>query len=276
MPWAAKGGRRERGAVGQPGSIRPVAGLAAMTRRTAIGRVRRRLLAEGVAAGMIALATAQALPLQAAGRAGFEAPVGEHFLTRVVRLQLSDGAMLVATRRYAIEFVAEPGGYRVNGRQIDVEIDAPARLGALAAIERSRRDDAMFPMHLDSHGQIVAFGSGYGWNELSQTQSALQTVEHTITRSPIAQDERLQALQSARMIAERITHWPRELFRPQGGTTTETRNFTLPDGGSGVVTIAMIADTRGSTLSSLERVVTTRSGGETRINAEEWRLMAAR
>jgi len=246
-----------------------------MTRRAALARLRRRLVAESVAVGMLALSVA--LPVHASGSATrFEAPVGEHTLTRVLRLQLGDGTMLVATRRYAISFVAERNGFRVDGHQIGVEIDAPPRVAALAAIERARQDDAMFPMHLDGQGMIVSFSEGPAGNDVAQTQSALQNVEHTIASYPIATNDRAQALQAARLMAERITSWPLELFRPHAGTTTRTRNFTLPDGSVGEVTVTMIADTHGSTLSTLERVITTRTGRETRVNAEQWRLMAAR
>jgi len=76
-----------------------------------------------------------ALAIAAAGHAApahrvlpvFHAPAGEQVLTRTLRRQLADGGSIVTMRRYAIRFVPAGDGYRVEGRQLDARVEAPAK-----------------------------------------------------------------------------------------------------------------------------------------------------
>ena len=84
-------------------------------------------------------------------RAGFAAPAALAFapgtapfrLIRRVERELRDGALLVVERAWSIRFVAQGQGYRLEGKQADVSVDAPAELDFLAAIERDRVEDGM-------------------------------------------------------------------------------------------------------------------------------------
>ncbi|MDE2404304.1 MAG: hypothetical protein KGM17_06525 [Sphingomonadales bacterium] len=249
-----------------------------MTRGSAIARLRLRVFAGGMAGSVLALVAGMAAgavaPMPSAERApAFQAPRGAQVLTRLLRRQLGDGAVLEATRRYAVTFTPVAGGYRVDGRQIDVRIDAPARLAALAAIERGRQDDAMFPILLDVHGQIVAFsGRTLAEADGAPGHAALREIETAINASSIDDGGRAQALQAARLMAGRVTRWPRDLFRPTGAERSETRALALPDGGDGTVTVAIRATLRDDALARFERTVTTSTGGEPRTSTETWWL----
>ena len=77
-------------------------------------------------------------------------------LARKVVRQLPGGAAIVATRRYRVKFRPVADGWEVDGVLIASEIDVPPALAAIAALERARPDDGMFPILLDRTGRIVA------------------------------------------------------------------------------------------------------------------------
>src|SRR5690606_40612679 len=73
-------------------------------------------------AGGIALA---ALPAsRAAAAAGFDPPLAPMLYTRQLERELPDGARFAVGRRLAIRFVREAEGFRVEGEQVGVEVDA--------------------------------------------------------------------------------------------------------------------------------------------------------
>lgn len=59
---------------------------------------------------------------------------------------MSDGSAFEVSRSFAVRFVAAGAGYRVEGEQLDVTVTAPERLARFAEIERTRLEEALFPL----------------------------------------------------------------------------------------------------------------------------------
>ena len=202
---------------------------------------------------------------------GFHAPSDARVLTRILRRRLGDGGEIVGTRRYAVRFVAEGRGYRVEGRQIDARVEAPPRLAALAELEQQRRDEGMFPMHLDAGGMVVAFPAATG-RELAPNRLAIRKVEDMIAGAPLADAERQQAVTLAGRLGTEVTAWPTDLFLPVAVNRVESRDYRLADGSMGRISVAVSAQTKDGIVSRFERVVTTTSAGQTRESTETWLL----
>lgn len=106
------------------------------------------------------LAGAATVALPAAARptsAAAFAPPSESplLLSRKVVREISGGTAIVATRRYRVTFHENGDGWVIRGDLVASEIDAPPALAAIAAIERNRPDEGLFPIYLDSSGLIV-------------------------------------------------------------------------------------------------------------------------
>jgi len=152
-------------------------------------------------------------------------------------------------------------------------------LAVLAAIERQRRDEAMFPFMLDAQGLIVE-----DQRPLPRTPSAgaaahdaIHQVETMLASAAMADDQRQQAMQVAHALAGRFTSWPEDLFLPRVGTSSRIRHYILLDGTPSAVTVTVVARLacepgRGALLDRLERTLTTVSAGQTRVSTEIWTL----
>lgn len=211
------------------------------------------------------------------GRGMFDPPASPMILTRELRRSLSDGKEIVTRRSYEIHFVTEPGGYRVDGRLLSVDVSVPPRLQALGELERIRSDEGLFPMHVTSRGMIVD-------QQVQATMGAPQTrhlAESMIARSPLPSNERSGALGfiAAILAHPEIAggHWPAELFHPLTGTRSDANTYTLPDGGAGRMTITIDAkgDGPGGTLQFFERTIVTEAGSTPQISHESWTLVPA-
>ena len=228
----------------------------------------------GLAGGLLSLLPGLA---EAAGvqppDSGFHAPSDARVLTRSLRRRLGDGSEIRSIRRYAVRFVAEGRGWRVEGRQIDARVEAPPRLAALAEIEQQRRDDAMFPMHLDPRGQVVAYPASTG-DQPAPHRVAIRKVEDMIAGAPLDDAERQQALLLAARLGTAVTAWPTDLFQPVAANRTESRDYRLDDGGTGRISVAVSAHAKDGVVNRFERVVTTTSAGQTRESTETWLLEA--
>jgi hypothetical protein len=211
-----------------------------------------------------------------AGTGMFSPPAGAMILMRELCRWLSDGNQVVTRRRYEVRFTAEPGGYRVDGRLVSAEADVPPRLEMLAALERARSDEGLFPIHLTARGMIVeqqAEGS-------VSTPQTRKLAESMIARAPLPTGERSGArgFVSALLAHPEVAggHWPTELFHPMTGTRTELSSYPLPGGSIGKVTVTIDAhgDGSGGLLQSFARTVVTESGGAPQQSRERWTLDA--
>ena len=220
----------------------------------------------------VALAQAASPPAPPAAEA-FVAPDSRLVVTRTVHRALSDGKEIVSSRSYAVRFVPEDGGYRVEGELISCEVNAPPALKAIAALEQARRDTGLFPFHVDRAGRIL------GKNDVADRAAQREgekVAEVRIGASHLAQVDKEEALAFVRQLVGRggSAPWPTDLFHPVSGERSIKQDVALPGGQSGTVTVSTrAAMARGRDLSgTMERVVVTDLGGDRREVRESWSL----
>lgn len=239
-------------------------------RRTALRR-----LAWGALVPFAALGAPPGL-VQATGRR-ITIPVGAFRLERVLTRGLNDAAAIVVTRRWRIAFARTGIGTVVNGEQTFADVAAPEGLAPLAAIERSRSASGVFPLTIDAEG-LIAEGSVSQKGEVMVR--ALETGRALVNSLPLLEATRLDArsfmAQLSMLSAGTVSRLPRDLFFPQPGGDTITREIALPGGETG--SIAVTARARAAVETGLliasERLVVTRLADSERIASEHWSLTA--
>jgi hypothetical protein len=194
-------------------------------------------------------------------------------LTRTLRHVLHDGNAVVSRRSYRVRFVADHGGFRIEGALADVAVEAPPGLEALAQLERRRPDTGLFPMRLDAAGAIVPTPDA---PPSAEQRQALELAAGQIARMGLAASEtgQAQAFVSRLQAQPHRTVWPRDLFHPRPGARREERTIPLANGLRGQVTteIEASADPATGLLGAFRRKVTTELDGNTRVVIEEWTL----
>ena len=211
-----------------------------------------------------------------AGTGMFAPPPTPMLLTRELRRSLSDGNEVVSRRSYEVRFVPEAGGYRVDGRLVTVEVEVPPHLEALAALERARSDDGLFPLHLTARG-LIAEQQSVGPQGTLRTRSL---VESMIARSPLPPGQRGNAKGFvATLLAHPELaggHWPPELFHPMTGTRRDVRDYALADGRPATTTVVVDVrgDGAGGLLQRFDRTIVTETGGAAQKSREIWTLAA--
>ena len=89
-------------------------------------------------------------------------PQGPQILSRQLTRSLSNGNQIKVTRSWQVQFARAnqnvPGQIAITGVQISSEVEAPPSLNQLAAIERQRPTDGMWPIMLTPSGLILAAG----------------------------------------------------------------------------------------------------------------------
>jgi hypothetical protein len=169
------------------------------------------------------MASVAAAPAAMAETAAFSPPEGPVTLTRTVRRALPDGKEVVATRSYELRITRDDkgpnGGYRVEGRLLSADVQAPPSLEALAAIERKRSDDGLFPFRLDARGLIAApLAPG---NSASR-EAAGEAARRAIASGPLARRS------GARRKVSSARSWPRA--RPAPARSGPPTCFARPSG----------------------------------------------
>ena len=152
----------------------------------AVSVIGRRTLLHGavVALAMPLVATAQD---DRRSPRRFAPPSTPMLYTRRLERSLVGGASLTVTRRFAVRFVLEADGFRVDGEQVDVTVEAPPQLATLAELERERVETGLFPLRLDPAGTIVG-QSPTGVS--AQLDAAVREVTAQIERGPHTPAER--------------------------------------------------------------------------------------
>lgn len=250
-------------------------------------------LLAGISALLPIMAGASAQPVAAtAPQSAFTPPDGGMVLLRELRRALPDGKEIRSRRTYEIRITRQGSGFRVDGRLIRSEIDAPPSLRALAQIERNRPDNALFPMMLDGNGMLVPHsrpastadrGEPAGLDDAARHAAQLVTTQ--LVRSRLGSGEQADVAAFVEQLvapgSNAGSQWPRDLFRPQAGLRSETRRFSLPGGDAGSITMAIDARTAssGGLLDTLERTIITetgitQTGASQRITRELWQLRA--
>lgn len=204
--------------------------------------------------------------------ATFVPPAGTLVLTRTLRRELPDRKQVVATRRYTVRIVPEGEGFRVDGNLLDVSVEVPPPLAALAEIERKRSDAGLFPFRLDARGMIISPAAP---GDRAAAQAAGNSARRSIATSPLGEADRQQATGFISQVVasgamEAGGKWPDDLFRPVFGQRSQTSRFDLPGGGTASVTTTVLArhGTAKGASDSIERTVLTETGGAKRITRE--------
>ena len=227
---------------------------------------------------MTAAVPAPAQP-PASVRPVFAPPEGEPLLlTRTLRRELVDGKAIVATRRYRVNFTRSVTGWTIDGALVASEIEAPPALAALAAIERQRPDDALFPIRLDAAGVIqprdgTATPDGPAWRAALDKATKLATARVMPANDGAALNLLVQQMQAVAGAAT-LSRWPTTLFLPNQGISREERRFALPEGteGSIVAELECLPSERLETMGRAERRVMTEVAGTRRMTRELWSL----
>lgn len=231
----------------------------------------------GVAAMLALTATANLTP--AAGeepRGDFSPPATSMVLSRTLVRDLPDGKTITTRREYEVRFTRMGAGFRVDGALIDVAVDAPPSLAALAEIERRRPDAGLFPILLDASGIIIGNGEQVPGTAVGQ---AATLVSERIGASGLSALDMLQAQAFVARLRGNAArgNWPNDVFRPAPGRRSEQRSLSLPGGGAGEVTIEIEGQGPGPAgqVAAVDRIVTTDLGGDKRITREHWRISRA-
>lgn len=202
----------------------------------------------------------------------FAPPPGPLVMTRTVWRSLSDGKQIVVRRTYAVHFVRDGSGYRLEGQLVEAQVDAPAAIAPLAELERKRPDTGMFPIRLDSRGTVLQAGQPDGDAESRAAGlRAGQALIGAAQRSAARKRETLK-LMGQMMHAAPQTPWPTELFRAVLGEQHRHSRMALPTGGEGQVdvTTRISQVLPGGLAGSFERIVTTSLEGHDSTSREVW------
>lgn len=236
------------------------------------GTDRRALLR--LAAGALLLPFASAAARAHAPRARFAPPHGPMRYTRRLERGLADGKSLVVSRAFEIRFVHQPSGFRVEGKQMEVEVDAPEALAAFARIEREREEQGLFPIMLDADGLIAGTAAPMSAQLDEAVREAVARIDSR-QHDPAERATLLQFIGAVHQSAGRlVTELPRDLFAPPASPRTESREIALPGGGAGEVTVtfAAAADPATGLMRQAVRAVLTQLEGDERRTVENWSL----
>ena len=224
--------------------------------------------------GMAGLA---GMTLPASAAPNLQVPQGPMSLTRKLVRQLSDGNEIRVSRSWQISFLRQKPGLAVVGSQINVDVDAPTRLAAIASIERERSTESKFPILLDGSGLIVSAGEA---ENASDVEGAIRVALQTAAKggASLTQQQQLRAA-LARVQAAGTTlleRLPPDLFFPRNSGFVDKREIGLPDGSVGEfeVSYSVISQPLSGLLDRADRHIVTRVGGSEQMSSEHWEMRA--
>ena len=238
------------------------------------GSARHKLAWRSGAAVALALAAmAGGAPAEAQSAQPFSPPQSGLLLSRTLVRSLPDGKTITTRRSYEVRFTRVGAGFRVDGELLDVSVDAPPSLLALADLERRRPDNGLFPIQLDASGMIASAREPLASPAIDR---AAALVSQRIGGSGLAALDMAQAqafVARLRSGAAR-NQWPDDVFRPAIGKRSEARKIVLPGGDEGQVVIEIEGQGAGpgGQVAAVDRVVTTELAGDQRTTRERWQI----
>jgi hypothetical protein len=221
---------------------------------------------------LAAAAPAPAAPTEAETTQPFQPPAGPMLLTRTTRRTLHDGKPIMARRSYEVRFIREGEGYRIDGELVDVAVEVPPQLEAVAELERKRPDEGMFPLHLDASGKLVRSERPPQSEANKERIAAVAGMVDHLRLSEFDKG-RAKAFVLGFQTRPGYSAWPEDLFHPAPGKRRETRTIPLVNGERGKIVVETTADTGpDGLLASLTRRVTSEIDDDWRAISEEWTL----
>ncbi len=230
-------------------------------------------------AGFVSLASApQSHALAMVEAAELDIPQTPMRLSRTLVRTMSGGAEIRIARDWEVNFHRQRQGVTVSGRQISAQVDAPARLAAIAQLEEGRSTDGMWPIILSENGRILTVGASIETEDLA---SAAALAEQNIAARSVSASVRLSLLQylaelqrAGTTLLERL---PSDLLFPVGTPRSSRREIELPGGLTGEFELSYTArrSAHGAWLDTATRQVVTRLAGSERQATEEWALLQA-
>lgn len=206
----------------------------------------------------------------------FVPPAQPMVLTRTLERALADGKRIVTQRSWELSFRRTADSYVVEGALLDSQVEAPLALAALAQIERTRSDGALFPLLLDASGIIQPPTAAAN---TAPVVAARESAAKIITAAPMAPTERSQAqtllVAVAAAALQSASSWPTDLFVPRDLHREDRREIATATGEAG--SIAVVTTMRvvpaGDLLEHASRQVVTQVGGDRRTSEEQWALV---
>jgi len=174
----------------------------------------RRAILRWSAHGALASASVLAIaPLSAA--TALRLPTGPMVLSRRLSRDLHDGEKIIVERSWQIQFERTARHIEIGGQLISANVQAPARLKALADIEQNQRKEGMFPLVLSEAGLLVSGTPTDGRESISLAVNAAQQI---IAQSPLSLSHKAQSnqhlMQMQRAAQPLIETMPADLFFP--------------------------------------------------------------
>lgn len=208
-------------------------------------------------------------------------PNAPMLFTRQIVRELPDGLAITVRRGFEIRFLPLREGYRVEGGQVSCEVDAPADIAALAAIERSRVETGLFPFDLDRNGLVLFKHDGDQRPTPELAKALEQAVDAALgilrdsgqTPATIADAQRfyLWLQQTAGTIGSVL---PPDLFVPPPQPQTARRVIELPGGETGTIETRFSGSIAPETglMREAERMIVTTTEGSSLRSIESWTL----
>jgi len=227
-------------------------------------------------AGMaVSVALVPAVPAAALSARRFAPPAQPMLYSRRLERELADRARLTVSRSFAVHFVPETTGFRVDGEQVGFEVEAPVSLDALARLERERVETGLFPLELDAEGAIRGVPHTAASAQLDEAVREVAARIEQWDHTPVEREE-LRAFVNAvhQGAGELVTQLPRDLFAPVDFPREEHRAIALPGGDAGRVAVTFTAERDPATglMREARREVLTQVSGDLRRTVESWSL----
>lgn len=243
-----------------------------MNQTDRFGAARREALRLALGAALLPLlGTRQAFATEIPAKV-IAPPAGEMIYRRVLERELPGRPVLRVTREFAVRFESVGRGFRVSGQQTLAQVEAPAHIAQLAALEEQRVETGIFPLLLDSAGRIV---DGSDSLPSAQFSTALAEVRRLLGDSGGEASTLVEALHATG--SQLTAELPLDLFSPAEGTREEHQQIDLPWGDAGEVATMFeaVCDPQTKLMRNARRQVVTRMGQDERRSGERWELFVA-
>ena len=201
-------------------------------------------------------------------------PAGSLVLKRKLWRELGGGAAIEVRREWRLNFFEEGTGARVLGQQTNCTASAPEQLSAFTKLECEREVTGLFPMELRPDGLIAKWPSAKSVGIDRAIDSAAERLNAITLPEGEKDAAKRYFAEIGRTSAEFVSQVPRDLFFPETGRRSQSRELKLPDGqtGSYELTVEAKACQESGLLERSERRIVTRVGESARTSLERWTL----